>query len=429
MSPAGSNLAAWLSRLETFSPHEIELGLERVLAVLERLDLSLPELVLHVAGTNGKGSSVAMAQALLTAAGLRTGTYTSPHIVAFNERIAIDGVAVGDDEIVAAFERVDAHRRDTPLTYFEFTTLAALVIFAAHELDALVLEIGMGGRLDAVNAVEPAAGLITNVSLDHCEWLGNTVEAIAREKAGIMRPAKPVVFAADDPPSTILAYADEVGADLVLAGRDFTWQGGAGDWAWQGRSTAFEGLAFPGLPGDFQLRNAAGVLALLEAAGVIGRLDAAAISRALAATRLAGRLQQVERERLWLLDVAHNPAAARVLGGVLAATPFAGRTVAILGVLDDKDVEGIAEPLARHVDNWIAVTAASPRAIDAAELARRVANCSNAACLIADSLEAAMAHARDVSAAGDRVLVTGSFYLVGPALEALGLYSRGLGNS
>ena len=429
MSAAGGKLADWLARLESFSPHEIELGLERVLEVLERLGLVLPELVLHIAGTNGKGSSVAMAQALLTAAGLRTGAYTSPHIAAFNERIAIDGKPVDDEAIVKAFERVDDVRKHTPLTYFEFSTLAAMVVFESYELDAIVLEIGLGGRLDAVNAIEPAAGLITNVSLDHCEWLGDNIEAIAAEKAGIMRPGKPVVFADENAPAAILDKADRLGADLVLAGSDYSWQADAEVWHWRGRELSFEGLRFPGLPGQFQLRNAAGVLALLEVSGIASRLDQPAISEALAVTSLDGRLQRVERDRQWLLDVAHNPAAAQVLADVLSQSEFAGRTVAIIAMLDDKDVEGVVEPLIDHVDNWIAVTADSTRAIEAAELARRVANRSNQACLIAPSLDSAMTHARDVSSAGDRVLVTGSFYIVGPALDALGLYSRGLGNS
>ena len=370
-----------------------------------------------------------MTQALLAAAGLRTGTYTSPHILDFNERIAVDGRPVDDDSIVMAFEFIDAVRDGTPLTYFEYATLAAMVVLASRELDAIVLEIGMGGRLDAVNAIEPTAGLITNVSLDHCEWLGDSIEAIAREKAGIMRPGKPVVFGAGNAPASILESAKEVGAVLLRSGRDYTCERVADTWHWRGRELAFEGLSLPGLSGDFQLQNAAGVLALLEAAGVLASLTKESISTALSGATLAGRLQRVERDRLWLLDVAHNPDAAQVLARELANSGFEGRTVAIIAMLDDKDVEGIVELLADHVDNWVAVTANSHRAIDAAELARRVANCSNAACLIAESLDAAMSHAREVSSPGDRVLVTGSFYLVGPALEALGLYSRGLGNS
>lgn len=429
MIQSGSSLADWLVRLESYSPHEIELGLDRVLDVIDQLRLVLPRRVFHVAGTNGKGSSVAFAQALITQSGARVGTYTSPHVIAFNERICIDSEPVSDNDIVAAFERVDAARGGTPLTYFEFGTIAALVVFEAHKLDVAILEIGMGGRLDAVNAVDATAGLITNVSLDHCDWLGDDVETIALEKAGIMRAGKSTVFASVDVPESIRRRADEIGADLVLAGRDYDWTIGTDNWAWHGRRHSMENLKKPSLIGDFQIANAAGVLALLEAAGFSELLDAELVDRAFAKPALAGRYQVIGTDRRWLLDVAHNPAAAGVLANTLAAHDFSGRTVAVLAMLDDKDVEGIVLPLADHVDDWIAVTADSRRAIDAAELGRRVANRTNKACLVAESLDQAMAHARQLAAARDRILVTGSFYLVGPVLGILGIYSPGKGES
>ena len=427
MNQSASSLADWLIRLESFSPHEIELGLDRVLAVIGRLDLVLPERVFHVAGTNGKGSSVAFAQALLSQSGARVGTYTSPHVADFNERICIDAEPASDDEIIAAFERVDAARGDTPLTYFEFSTIAALVVFDTHELDVAILEVGMGGRLDAVNAVEPTAGLITNVSLDHCEWLGDDVETIALEKAGIMRAGKSTVFASVDAPDSIRRHADDVGARLVLAGRGYEWSIGKDDWSWRGQSHSLQGLQRPSLAGDFQIANAAGVLSLFEVAGLGELLDAGLVNRAFKNPALAGRFQRIEADRHWLLDVAHNPAAAAVLANALAAEGFAGLTVAIIAMLDDKDVEGVVAPLAEKVDYWVAVTADSGRAIDAGELGRRVANRTNKACLVAESLQQAMEHARHVATPDDRILVTGSFYLVGPVLEALGIYSPGKG--
>ena len=245
MNPSGSSLADWLIRLESYSPHEIELGLDRVRAVIERLELALPRQIFHIAGTNGKGSSVAFTQALLSKTGARIGSYTSPHLLEYNERICIDLEPASDSDIIAAFERVDAARGDTPLTYFEFGTIAALVAFAAHELDIAILEIGMGGRLDAVNAVEPSAGLITNVSLDHCDWLGDDLESIALEKAGIMRAGKSTVYAAVNAPESIQRHADDVGADLVLAGRDYNWTVNADDWTWQGRCRALQTLQWP----------------------------------------------------------------------------------------------------------------------------------------------------------------------------------------
>ena len=411
MLPAGSPLSVWLAWLETLHPDEIELGLERVQSVLERLDIERPEHVLIVAGTNGKGSSVAMASALLHAAGLRVGAYTSPHIVDYNERIAIldgDGARfAGDDEIIAAFEMIESVRDDVPLTYFEYGTLAAAVVFSAARLDAWVLEVGMGGRLDATNAIEPTAALITNVALDHCEWLGEDVETIAVEKAGVMRPGIPVVYGGVDVPRAILDHADAVGARLLLRGRDYN----------------TDGVPQPGLIGDFQVGNAAAVLALLEAAGLQQAIEAELVKSVLPNIRLAGRGQRVSADGAdWLLDVAHNPAAAGVLAATLAGDGHTGGTLAIIGMLDDKDVESTVGALDEHVDLWIATTAQSGRAIEAGELARRIANATSRPCLIAASIDEAMQSARREAAGNDRILVTGSFYLVGPVLERL--YSR-----
>ena len=429
MNQPGSSLADWLVRLETFSPHEIELGLERILEVLGRLDITMPRRVFHIAGTNGKGSSVAIAQALLSETGETIGSYTSPHVIDFNERICIDAQPAADAEVVAAFERVDAVRGDTPLSYFEFGTIAAMLVFDERKVDTALLEVGMGGRLDAVNAIEPTAGLITNVSLDHCDWLGNDVETIAFEKAGIMRAGKSTVFAAADAPATIAAHADEIGADLVLAGRDYRYTMTDAGWEWRGRRHTLRDLQTPSLVGEFQIANAAGVLALIEAAGLDELLEPELVNRALLKPSLAGRLQSIVTDRQWLLDVAHNPRAAEVLAETLAADGHEGNTLAIVALLEDKDVDGVISPLIDRVDYWIAVTAGNKRALDAGELGRQVANLSNKACFVAESLEQAMQHARQRTAQDDRILVTGSFYLVGPVLEALGIYSQRKGGS
>ncbi len=408
MPPAGSPLSAWLSWLETLSPREIDLGLERVRDVLGRLDIEYPEHILTIAGTNGKGSSVAMAGALLGAAGQRVGAYTSPHVVAYNERIAVDGKPVDDRAIVAAFEAIEAVRRDVPLTYFEYGTLAALVVFARAGLDVWLLEVGMGGRLDATNAVDPTGVLITNVSLDHCDWLGDDVEAIAGEKAGVMRPGVPAVFGDSEVPRAIVRHAQEIGARLLLRGRDF----------------CVDGVPRPGLAGEFQVANAAAVLALLDAAGLGAATEAGLVAKVLPTVSLAGRGQRIERDGVeWLFDVAHNPAAAGMLAHMLAADTGQRRTIAIVAMLDDKDVAGFARSLDEHVDAWIATTAAGGRALPAGELARRIANATDRPCLVADSHDDALRTARQEAMAGDRIVVTGSFYLVGPALERLGLYS------
>ena len=422
MSTADLPLADWLQRLETLHPTDIELGLDRISTVLDRLELTFDASVFHIAGTNGKGSSVAMLDAILREAGVRTGCYTSPHVIHYNERIAVDGQFATDAEIVAAFERVEAARKDVSLTYFEFGTLAAVVIFADAGVDTMILEIGMGGRLDAVNAVEPTAGLITNISLDHCDWLGNDIEAIAFEKAGIMRAGKAVIFGSHESPRTISSHAADIGAALSMAGRDFDWRIDGDHWHWQGQGTIVDGLEWPALAGEHQVGNAAGVLALIEAAGIGEVLDASLINSALRNLRLEGRVQVLDREARWILDVAHNPAAATVLGKTLRLIENGGTTVAILGMLDDKDVEGAVAEIADEVDQWIAVTADSPRAIDADELGRRVSNVTNKGCLVAHSLDSALQRAEEVTGSGDRVLVTGSFYLVGPALNQL--YSR-----
>ena len=418
---SANSLVTWLARLETLSPHEIELGLERVLEVLARLALPRPDRVVHVAGTNGKGSCAALLEALLRQAGAHVGCYTSPHVLRYNERIRIDGQEAGDAEIVAAFEAVEAARQDVPLTYFEFGTLAALVIFARRGADSLVLEIGMGGRLDAVNAVEPDGGIITNVGLDHREWLGDDVETIAREKAGIMRPGKPVVFGARRPPASVLAEAARLGADLRLAGRDFDFEqepGPDGRWCWRGRESRLEGLPRPSLAGRFQLQNAAAVLALLEALDVREALAPGPAAAALVKLELPGRLQWTDEHRRWLLDVAHNPDAARVLAESLDELLGGRPLTAVIGVLADKDVEGIVRPLTGKVSRWVAVTPDSPRALPAARLAQAVANLVDAPCLVLERIEDALAML-EKEKGEDVVLVTGSFYTVGPALRRL----------
>lgn len=416
-------LADWLARLEGLSPVEIVLGLERVQTVLTRLDPEPIPTVLHVAGTNGKGSSVAMLESILLDADIRVGCYTSPHILRYNERIRVDGVSVDDDAIVAAFEQIETCRGDTPLTYFEFGTLAALAVFTAEELPVAILEVGMGGRLDAVNAIEPVAGLITNVSLDHCEWLGDDVETIGHEKAGIMRPAKPIVFADDDCPQSVKDAARERGADLRLPGRDYSMTNTeSAGWTWQGKTVSLAGLPRPPLRGGGQMYNAAGVLALLEAAGFDDLLTTERIRSAWSGLRLDGRMQTLKTDREWLIDVAHNPAAASELAGQLETAVTNGETQCILGMLDDKDVEAVVAELTRGVDRFIAVTANSPRAIGAEALAQRVANATGKPCLEAESVDSAIEFAHESSTEDDRIVVTGSFYVVAPVLEAL--YSR-----
>lgn len=426
MLSSAASLSDWLTWLETLSPKEIDLGLERVQLLLERLQPGRPEHVLLVAGTNGKGSSVAMADTLLRASGKRVGAYTSPHVIHYNERIVVNGKAVDDKTIITAFEQVEAARADTELTYFEFGTLAAVVIFAAADLDVWLLEVGLGGRLDATNAIDPTASLITNVSLDHCDWLGDDIETIAVQKAGVMRSGRPTVFGAYDAPDSIVQQAEACGATLMLAGVDFDLSDGANDcWNWRAPGRALEALHRPGLLGEFQVGNASAVLMLLEAAGLAGAIDARLVNSVLPAVSLTGRSERLTCAGVeWLLDVAHNPAAAEMLAATLAAMEGDGKTIAIVGLLDDKNVAGVIEPLATHVSSWIAMTADSHRAVPAHELARQVANLIEGPCLVAGTAEDAIEFARRKASENDRILVTGSFFTVAPVISCLAAHPR-----
>jgi len=417
MPDRGLQLNEWLARLETYSPHEIDLGLERVQLMLQRLALTLPATVIHVAGTNGKGSSVAMLDACLRTTGDCVGSYTSPHLLRFNERIRVNGVEATDDEIVAAFEVVEARRDGVPLTYFEFGTLAALVIFAERSVDVAILEVGLGGRLDAVNAIEPSVSLITNVALDHCDWLGDNVEAIAAEKAGVMRSEKPAVFAAADLPRAITAKAESVGAELFVGNRDYRWSVEDGTWSWQFDDLALDGLERPSLPGDMQVQNAAGTLMVLAAAGFDHLLEVGLINSVLTRLELPGRAQTVADR--FVVDVAHNPAAATALADAVGRIGTGRAAVTILGMLDDKDVSGVVTELDALTDHWIAVGVDSPRAFQAEELARQVANATDRPCWIAASMDQAIARATEISETWETILITGSFYTVGAALVIL----------
>ena len=422
MNHPGSSrsLDEWLAWLETLTPNEIELGLERVGVVLSRLNLKPAGRTIVVAGTNGKGSSVAMLESLYLTQSQSVGCYTSPHIHRYNERIRIAGVDVSDDQIVDSFLQVEAARQDTPLTYFEYGTLAAFCLFDTENVETQVLEVGLGGRLDAVNAVEPDGCLITNVSLDHCSWLGSDVDSIAFEKAGVMRSGKPCVFAGEDRPAAIDQFAVKSGADLRCAGEDFrSTIIDPRHWRFEGREVVLDPLEYPSMRGRFQIRNAAGVLALIEAMGDKLVLTQDNVDAALGTVEVPGRCQVIERGRRWVVDVAHNADAARALAIALREMGIDGGMTCIIGVLNDKDIPGMLDPLLPLVDNWIAVSADGPRAVPAEELGRVVANFADQPCLIADSIADACAAASNGYLDSKPVLVTGSFMTIGPALDWL----------
>ncbi len=416
-----NGLGDWLCWLETLSPNEIDLGLERVREVLERLNPGTPARVITVAGTNGKGSTVVMLEALLISAGQRVGSYTSPHIRHFNERIRIDGTPVSEDDIVAAFERIESVRQGVALTYFEFGTLAALVIFDDERLDTLILEVGLGGRLDAVNVVDPDACLITNITLDHCDWLGDDVESIAAEKAGVMRADTPVVFGSTEMPEAIKSAAKCLGAELIRAGEDFGFvEHSSGAWTWSGRTLKIDGLVPTALAGQHQLHNAAAVLALIEAIGLTDILQAPTVNAAWATLDLPGRVQKIcIAGRTFVVDAAHNADSARVLRESIVAMKVTGSVIVLLGVLAGKDLQTMIGVLDPVTDRWVACTAASARAVPATELARQVAQQLGLPCLIATTVANALDMVQGESHGNDLIVVTGSFLSVAPALDWL----------
>ncbi|HQR49257.1 MAG TPA: bifunctional tetrahydrofolate synthase/dihydrofolate synthase [Steroidobacteraceae bacterium] len=420
--PRFADLGRWLEWQQMLHPGAIDLGLARVGRVLARTGWQRPRCpVITVGGTNGKGSCVALLAAMLKAAGCRVGTFTSPHLVEYSERIRIDGTPVSEASLVAAFERTADGLAPDSLTYFEFNTLAALLVFETAGLDAIVLEVGMGGRLDAVNLVDADVAVIVSVGLDHMEWLGPDVESIGREKAGIMRRGRPAIVGMARPPQSVLQSAAEVGADLRLRSRDFDGEErDDGTWTYRDRDGQLDALPAPALPGAVQVGNAAVALAALRALDGRMHLERSAIEAGLRDVRLPGRFQRIEDRRgfEWVLDVAHNPDSARTLAGNLARYPVAGRTIAVCGMLSDKDVESVVTTLRAHVQTWIAADTAGPRGLSAAALAERAA-AGGSSMVPGGGVADAMRRAASEASPGDRIVVFGSFHTVGPALVHL----------
>jgi dihydrofolate synthase/folylpolyglutamate synthase len=438
-------LAEWLTLQESVHPKSIDMELTRVAAVARTLGIAEPPFpVMTVGGTNGKGSTVAHLTALLGARGASTGMFTSPHFIRYNERIRVNGDEVGDQELIAAFERIEAARGATTLTFFEYNTLAALLIFAQRAVDVAVLEVGLGGRLDATNLVAADVAVVVSVGLDHRDWLGDTLELIGAEKAGIFRPGKPAVLGTPGMPASVFATIAALGARALIAERDFSWRVSGERWDYDGLGVALRALPPPALAGSIQYRNAATALAAMEALEFdeapraaarrlterLAPLDEHAVSAALRAVRLAGRFQVVPGEVEWILDIAHNQPAAEVLARQLRerALPRAlhgrrdpGRTLAVIGVLADKDAAAIAAALSAVIDHWIVCALPGPRGGSAAQLAQRLARPPDELTL-ALSVAAGCDLARAAARPGDRVVVCGSVYTVGPALQWLRIY-------
>lgn len=371
-----------------------------------------------VGGTNGKGSTCAYLEAILGAAGYRTGVYTSPHLLRYNERVRIAGVEASDADLVRAFERVDAARGETSLTYFEFGTLGAMLQFVDAGVDVAVLEVGLGGRLDAVNVFDADAAIVTSVDLDHMDYLGETREKIGFEKAGIYRAGRPAICADPAPPATLVEHARRIGADLRCVGHAFAAARENGQWTYHGADLDWRDLPLPAMAGDFQLRNAAGALAALAALRTRLQVDVAAIRRGLASARLPGRFQRISAAPEVIVDVAHNAEAARALAASLRAQPAAGRTFAVVGMLADKDAAAVFAALAGEIDAWWTCAPDSPRARDAAALAAILREHAGGAPIrVQPDVNAALAEARGTARENDRILVFGSFYTVAAVLD------------
>jgi len=425
------SLAEWLAHQTQVHPQAIDLNLDRLVLVLGRLDWRQPSVpVITVGGTNGKGSVSAYCAAILTAAGHRVGTFTSPHLRDYRERIRVDRRLATAAELVQAFERIESARMAGPaisLTFFEFNALAAFLIFEAAAVDVWVLEVGMGGRLDAVNVVDPSVAVVVSIGLDHQEFLGTTREAIALEKAGIFRKDRPAVLGSRDLPSVLAEAAVSRGARPKRLGVEFDYACGNAGWQYRGRRWDLPALPMPALAGATQFANAATAIAALEELEWGVPLEPVAIARGLASVRLPGRFQVIApgpREPLWLLDVAHNPDAARVLADNLRDLPCRGRSLAVFGVLADKDAAGIAAALTDCFDAWWLASTDGARGISAGELKDRIGGGIDAPLAIADDIAAACTAASAAAGPLDRIVVFGSFQSVGPALDWLA--SRGL---
>ncbi len=413
-------LADWLAHCERLHPKTIDMTLERVDAVRARLGLRFDVPVVTVAGTNGKGSSCAMLESIALAAGYRVGLYIKPHLVHFEERCRVNGAPVAAEALLPHFEAVEAARDGTTLTYFEFTTLAILRLLAAEPLDLVILEVGLGGRLDAVNAIDADCALITSIDLDHMEYLGPDRESIGREKAHVMRTGRPAVVSDPLPPQSVVDHAREIEADLWLVGRDFAHAGDRQQWSWRGRAMRYNALAYPALRGANQLINAAGVLAVLEALRARLPVTAQAVRQGLATVELPGRFQIVPGQPVLVLDVAHNPQSVATLAVNLDQMGFYPRTHAVFGAMRDKDLAGLLARIAPLVDAWHVTDLPTPRAAPAAELAQAVRAASAGRDVpIAQHASPSKALAAAVAGAdpADRILVFGSFYTVGGVLQ------------
>ena len=413
-------LSEWLAHCEQLHPQAIDMGLDRVRQVAQRMNLHLSMPVITVAGTNGKGSTCALLEAIYLQAGYKTGVYTSPHLVHFEERCRLGGESPPAEVFASAFQLVEVARQDTRLTYFEFSTLAILKMLSDAGLDVVILEVGLGGRLDAVNIIDPDCAIITSIDLDHTALLGTDRDSIGLEKAGIMREGRSVVISDPIPPESVVKQAQALGADAWLFGKDFNFSGDQLQWSWAGRGRRYSGLAYPALRGANQLLNASGVLAALEVMRPQLPVTAQAIRNGLAMVELTGRFQIVSGEPVLVLDVAHNPHSVAALAANLDAMGFYPTTHAVFGAMADKDLDSMLKKLLPLVDAWYFTDLPLPRASTAQQLAADWA-ALNTRKDVRSSVHETPQKALDAAILAadptDRILVFGSFYTVGGVLQ------------
>lgn len=416
-------LADWLIHLESLHPKTIALGLERIAQVRQRLNLQPDFPIITVGGTNGKGSVCAMLESILHAAGYRVGCYTSPHLLHYNERVRIAKEQASDAELCASFEKIEQARGDAALTYFEFGTLAAMQCFIEHKVDVAILEVGLGGRLDAVNVFDSDCAVLTSVDIDHTDYLGETREQIAFEKAGIFRGGKVAICADSDVPQAVRKHAQQVGAELWCIGSEFGFRQHQGQWDYFGKPGTRNALPYPALRGALQLHNASAALAALDALKERLPVSMAAARRGLVEVQLAGRFQFVPGKPQLILDVAHNPHAARSLAQNLASLPPCPHTFAVFAMLRDKDIAGVAAALDPHIDIWLVAGIAAPRGATAEELAQALQQRGVRGAIQAfPDVAEALRYACNVAGENDRIAAFGSFYTVAEAMAAKGLH-------
>lgn len=422
-------LQDWLTWQESLNPKEIDLGLDRVSQVFKNLNFSADFFcpVITVAGTNGKGSTVAFIESILKQSNVSVGSYTSPHLFKYNERIKINQQPVSDDVLCKAFDVIDQARGDIPLTYFEFGTLAAFVIFKKFQVDVAVLEVGLGGRLDAVNVIDANVSVITSIAIDHVDWLGDDVEVIAREKAGIMRADKPAVVSIFKAPESLLNYAAEHNVKLFTLGKDYLYQGLSNNsWQLKASNLHLSDLPVPALKGGFQLQNASAAIMAVSLLELQQKLDSSVVAKGLQKVSLVGRYQQICESPVVIVDVAHNEQSASMLSNTLGENPVKGKTIAVIAMLADKAVDKVLAAVQSDIDHWVTAGLSTSRAMTSKNLAQAVRGAHTDVKLsVCENVTEACMKARTLASEEDRIIVFGSFYTVS---EATAYFRRGNDN-